>query len=133
MHSSASRPIPPVGFSRCRPGLLLALAVLLLGGCAGQRGLPLVSATAPVYPPQAREAGTEGYVVVRYDVDREGRVVNARVVDAQPEGIFEDSALQAISRWRFRQPEDDAEASTVTGLESRLEFTVEGGSRYEDY
>ena len=113
--------------------LMLAIAVLLLAGCAGQRGLPLVSATGAVYPPEALDAGIEGYVVVRYDVDGQGRVVNARVVEAEPDGVFEESALQAVSRWRFRPPEGDAAERSVTGLESRLKFTSEGGDRYADY
>lgn len=106
--------------------------IVALAGCAGGSGtLPLVSATGAVYPPDAKEAGIEGYVVVRYDVDTEGRVTNPRVVDAVPPGVFDEAALQAVSRWRFRPP---AEADgPVTGLESRLEFSLEGAQRYEDY
>jgi len=112
--------------------LALALALALLAGCAGgPRTLPLVSATGATYPPEARKAGVEGFVVVRYDVDPEGRVVNARVVEATPPGVFEEAALAAVTRWRFRAPGDDSEP--VTGLTSRLEFALEGGERYSDY
>lgn len=121
-------------FTRAR-GILAALCrpvIVAVAGCAGGSGtLPLVSATGAVYPPDARDAGIEGYVVVRYDVDAEGRVRNARVVDAVPPGVFEESALQAVSRWRFRPPAETE--GPVTGLESRLEFSLEGADRYEDY
>jgi len=111
----------------------MALTLALLAGCAGgTRTLPLVSATGATYPPEAREAGVEGFVVVRYDVDREGRVVNARVVEATPPGVFEEAALAAVTRWRFRAPSDE-DADRVTGLTSRLEFALEGGERYSDY
>ena len=111
----------------------MALVLTLLAGCAGgQRTLPLVSATGATYPPQAREAGVEGYVVVRYDVDAEGRVINARVVEATPRGVFEEAALAAVTRWRFRPPGGD-DAARVTGLTSRLEFALEGADRYEEY
>ena len=111
----------------------MALALALFAGCAGgPRTLPLVSATGATYPPQAKEAGVEGYVVVRYDVDPEGRVVNARVVEATPPGVFDEAALAAVTRWRFRAPTEE-DAARVTGLTSRLEFALEGGDRYAEY
>ncbi|MDZ7669217.1 MAG: energy transducer TonB [Gammaproteobacteria bacterium] len=114
--------------------MLLGSALLWLAGCAGNdRPLQLVSGTGAIYPPDAKEEGVEGYVVVRYDVNAEGRVHNARVVAAEPPEVFNESALQAVSRWRFRPPERDGEAQPVSGLESRLEFTLSGGSAYEDY
>lgn len=121
-----------------RAGLrgVLALCLVFAGiaGCAsGDRPMQLVSGTGAVYPPDARANGVEGYVVVRYDVSADGRVHNARVVDAQPAGTFDEAALQAVSRWRFRPPQRDGEAQAVTGLQSRLEFALEGGSAYEDY
>jgi TonB family protein len=117
-----------------RGALVLGLAVIGLFGCAsGDRPLQLVSGTGAVYPPDARANGIEGYVVVRYDVAADGRVHNARVVDAQPAGTFDEAALQAVSRWRFRPPQRNGEAQPVTGLQSRLEFALEGGSAYEDY
>lgn len=109
-----------------------ALAVWLLVGCAGGgRTLPLVSATGAVYPPAARAAGQEGYVVVRYDVDADGRVFNARVVDATPRGVFDEAALAAVSRWRFQPP--PPEQAPVSGLQSRLTFELGDGERYRDY
>jgi len=114
--------------------ILLGIVLVWLAGCAsGDRPLQLVSGTGAVYPPDAREEGVEGYVVVRYDVNAEGRVHNARVVAAEPPEVFNESALQAVSRWRFRPPELDGESQPVSGLESRLEFSLSGGSAYTDY
>lgn len=116
--------------------LRLAALALLIGavGCAGgNRPLQLVSGTGAVYPPTARSAGIEGHVVVRYDVDVEGRVRNARVVSASPPDVFDEAALQAVSRWRFRAPERGGEPQPVSGLESRLEFTLRGGDAYADF
>lgn len=111
--------------------IALVLALALSVGCSGARTLPLISAAGAVYPPDARAEGVEGYVVVGYDVDAEGRVVNARVVDSTPPGVFDESALAAVSRWRFQPP--GAEAAPVTGLTSRLDFTIDDGGRYDDY
>ena len=109
------------------------LAATLLGGCSSQRALPLISGTGAVYPPEARANGVEGFVVVRYDVDAGGEVTNLRVVRAQPQGVFEQSALQAVSRWRFQPPSRNGEPVAVKGLQSRLEFSMGGGEAYADY
>lgn len=113
---------------------MLASLVCLVAGCAGGgRPLELISGTGAIYPPDARDAGLEGYVVVRYDIDTEGRVRNARVVAADPPEVFDESAVQAVSRWRFRPPERDGQPQPVSGLESRLDFTTGGADAYADY
>jgi periplasmic protein TonB len=112
----------------------VALVALLLTACASNdRPLQLVSGTGPVYPPQARSQGVEGYAVVRYDVDTEGRVGNVRVVASSPQGVFDESARQAVSRWQFRPAERNGQPHAVNGLESRLDFVLKGGEAYADY
>lgn len=119
-----------------RLGVTLAIlvAAALGAGCASNnRPLQLVSGTGAVYPPDARTRGVEGYVVVGYDVDTEGRVINARVLEAVPPGVFEESAMQAVSRWRFKAPQKGGEAQPVSGLHSRLNFVLGDGEAYADY
>jgi len=57
----------------------------------------------PKYPDIARRSGLEGTVIVEFVVDTTGDVLagSARVVQAKPEGIFEDAALKAIYKWKF--------------------------------
>lgn len=115
-------------------GAALALAVLLLAGCASQnRPLQLESGAGAIYPPQARAQGVEGYAVVRYDVDVEGRVRNARVVASAPQGVFDESALQAVSRWKFTPAQRNGQPHAVNNLESRLDFLLRGGEAYADH
>ncbi len=112
---------------------ILALLVAVSGCAGGNRPLQLVASSGAVYPPQARQQGVEGYVSVRYDVDVDGRVQNARVAESSPPGVFDESAVQAVSRWRFKPPERHGEPQPVTGLVSRLQFTLEGSDRYDQY
>lgn len=117
-----------------RAWCLAPLAALLLAGCAAQdRPMQLLSGNGPIYPPEARAAGVEGHAVVRYDVDIEGRVSNARVVASSPQGVFDQAALQAVSSWRFRPAERDGQRQAVDGLESRLDFRLKGGEAYADH
>ena len=111
----------------------VVVLVLLLAGCAGQnRPLQLASASGPEYPASARAAGIEGFVVVRYDVTVDGRVVNAMPVRAEPDGVFEEAAVASVSGWVFVAPIVDGEAVEVIGRESRVTFKLADGT-YDDY
>jgi protein TonB len=62
----------------------------------------LASRVSPTYPFRAKRRGVEGKVVVRFLVDKQGRVSQSTVVRADPEGVFEQSALKAVRQWRFQ-------------------------------
>ena len=114
--------------------VLLLPALLFLVACASEstRSLQLVSGGGVVYPPEAKARGVEGYVVVRYDVDAAGEVINPRVVEAKPEGVFDAAALETVSSWRFRAAEGAA-TRVVEGVESRVEFSLDSRDAYRDY
>jgi len=56
----------------------------------------------PVYPLSARMKGIEGWVIVRFIVDEEGRVSHIRIVESKPKGVFDDSVIRCVSKWRFK-------------------------------
>jgi protein TonB len=53
------------------------------------------------YPQPARAQGIAGTVTLLVLIDEAGRVTGTSVVDAVPEGLFDDSARQALSRAAF--------------------------------
>jgi TonB family protein len=55
---------------------------------------------APDYPPDALERGLEGHVQVKFDVTAAGVVENVSVVESS-DSQFEDSAVRAVSGWRY--------------------------------
>lgn len=55
----------------------------------------------PVYPERGVELGVDGKVVLLLLIDEVGVVKEASVVEADPEGIFEESALAAFRNARF--------------------------------
>ena len=118
-------------------GLRVAFAILLsatLLSCASSsRPLQLLSGAGPIYPPAARAAGVEGRVVVAYDVTPSGEVVNARVVDANPSGIFDEAALVAVRSWRFNAPREEGRAVAANNRRSEVRFSLEGTSKYDRY
>ncbi len=62
----------------------------------------IINRIQPIYPAQARRKEINGRVMLRFVVDREGRVRNVKVVRARPEGIFEENAIEAVRKWRFK-------------------------------
>ncbi len=57
----------------------------------------------PEYPARAANRHIEGWVKVEFTVQTDGSVEDAVVVSAEPEDIFNDAALTAISKWRFKE------------------------------
>ncbi len=124
-------------------GVRLSSALVLTGvlaggfaltGCAAKdRPLQLVSGAGPVFPEQARADGIEGRVVVRYDVDLEGIVRNARVVLSEPPGVFDAAALAAVRSWRFNPPVRDGERVPARNRESEVAFRQGDTSAYDSY
>ena len=56
---------------------------------------------SPAYPRSARRRGVQGWVKVRFMVDRHGMPGQARVLESLPPGVFDDSVLKILPRWRF--------------------------------
>lgn len=55
----------------------------------------------PAYPEKGVELGVDGKVVLLLLIDEAGVVKEASVVEADPEGVFEESALAAFRNARF--------------------------------
>jgi len=56
----------------------------------------------PAYPHRARHLSVSGKVVVKFLVEADGHVSKPSILEAKPEGYFEENALEAIRRWRFK-------------------------------
>jgi len=55
----------------------------------------------PEYPRDAQSRGIEGWVDVEFTIAADGTTRDLIVRDAEPRGIFDRSALEALRRWRF--------------------------------
>jgi len=55
----------------------------------------------PEYPKQALISGIEGWVDVQFTIEPRGSVIDVKVRDSSPPGVFEEVALKAARRWRF--------------------------------
>lgn len=53
------------------------------------------------YPPAARSKGVTGFVTLHVLVDTNGSVESVRVLEAEPKGVFENAAVDAVEGWKF--------------------------------
>ncbi|MGH7822378.1 MAG: energy transducer TonB [Candidatus Binatia bacterium] len=86
--------------------------------------MPLVRIN-PDYPPRAQSRGIQGWVIVQFTITAAGTVADARVVEAQPKGIFDDAAVKAVSRWKYNPMVQDGVAVERRGIQVRLTFQLE--------
>jgi len=89
--------------------------------------IPL-SMLPPQYPPSARQQRIEGWADVVFTVNPRGLVSDAQIVESEPEQVFDQAALNAALRWRFRPVEVDGEAVTVF-RQIRINFSLEQSSQ----
>ena len=64
----------------------------------------------PRYPQRALMRHVEGKVVLKFTINPDGSVSDATVIEAEPPGYFEQSALRAIGRWQFHPKVVDGKA-----------------------
>jgi protein TonB len=62
----------------------------------------IISRVEPHYPRTARSRRLSGKIVVKFLVDPQGRVEKQSILEANPQGVFESSVLEAVARWRFK-------------------------------
>lgn len=61
---------------------------------------PIVQ-TPMAYPPGAKAAGITGYVVLSVLIGPTGQVEKVKVLEAQPEGVFDEVAAAGVQGWKF--------------------------------
>jgi TonB family protein len=79
---------------------------------------------APKFPDVARARGIDGWVDLRFVVGTDGAVSDVEVVGAQPAGIFEQVALDAVRHWHYQPVMQDSHA-VAQPARVRLRFTVQ--------
>ena len=62
----------------------------------------VVRKIVPRYPYKAQGKGIEGKVLIGFTVDKEGHVQDPKVVNAEPKGVFEKTALDTIVKYKFK-------------------------------
>ena len=64
----------------------------------------------PVYPPDAQARGLSGSVELEFTVTPDGKVTDIQVQTAEPRGVFEQAAIDALSQSRYQPVQRDGVA-----------------------
>ncbi len=103
-------------------GMVMAAGGMLAvpSAFAGDNGLVAKKRVAPVYPRGAERRKIEGHVVVTYNVNTDGSVSDVAVAEAVPEGVFDDAAVKAVSKWKYKPLENP-----VKGARAKIGFKLQ--------
>ena len=79
----------------------------------------------PFYPLSAAMKEIEGYVVVKFSVRENGTVSNPMVVSSEPRIVFDQAALKAVSRFKFKPRMVGGDRVRVEDVQMRFAFNLE--------
>lgn len=85
---------------------------------------PMARYRAPVeYPEAAYENGVEGYVVMHLLIGKDGTIQLAKVLESEPEGMFDNSVLAVIQDWTFTPARYKGE-SVAVWVKQKVRFNL---------
>lgn len=85
--------------------------------------LPIVKVAAE-YPMRALQRRMEGYVIVKFVVTSTGNVRDVEVVESTAE-IFEEAAIEAAQKFRYKPRIIDGQPIEVTGVHNKITFRLD--------
>ncbi len=80
--------------------------------------------SVPPYPVRARARRITGAVVLEFVVDSDGSVRDISVVESEPEGVFEQTVLSTVRRWRFNPGIKDGRPVAVR-VQQKFKFELD--------
>lgn len=79
----------------------------------------------PIYPSRPLTQGIEGHVDLAFDIAATGATTNIRVIDAEPQGVFERAAIKALQKWKYKVPVIDDVPQGQVDMMTRMTFRLE--------
>ena len=124
-----NRKLPPIsGTLPVAPMQTVSLGTPGLNGIFGigeiDHPLTPLAQIPPIYPMRARRRGIEGWVKVRFIVDKEGRVDDISIVESHPRNIFDAPVIRCVSAWRFT-PGTVGGVPVKTWVQTSIHFELE--------
>ena len=77
------------------------------------------------YPRRAQRLGVEGFVVLAFDVNEQGELIDLRVTESKPRLVFDKAATQYIKKFKFEPPSLDGSAVYASDITMRMPFRLE--------
>ena len=96
----------------------------IMKGSQDSDARPIVQVN-PQYPADAARKGIEGWVVLKFDINPIGEVVNIKILDSKPKRVFDKVAKRAIGKWKYRAKVIDGKQVQQDNFTVQLEFNMD--------
>ncbi|WP_086983450.1 energy transducer TonB [Vibrio aphrogenes] len=88
-----------------------------------QQAMPLYRAE-PAYPSRMLKRRVEGFVVMSFTINEQGRPEDIQVVQAEPSKAFVRPAVQALRNWKYQPQIEGGKAVKQPGQQVKIEFKI---------
>jgi protein TonB len=104
------------------------------GGGEGGGGLGIMNADGdavplvrvpPQYPERAAQQGKEGRVLVEFTITKSGSVKDAKVIAAEPPGIFDSAAVKSVLQWKYNPKVENGKPVEQRGMKTSVVFKLD--------
>lgn len=85
--------------------------------------VPLVRVD-PQYPARALQRGVEGWVHLEFTITQAGTTKDIAVVEAEPVNVFEDAAIAAVRKYKYKPKVENGQPVERPGVEVMLAFKL---------
>ena len=65
------------------------------------------------------------WVLIEFDIDTDGSVIDPYVVESEPAGLFERAAMKSIRKWLYEPPVYEGVSVKVNDVQVKLTFKVQ--------
>lgn len=86
--------------------------------------LPIVK-VAPMYPARAQSQGIEGWVLLSFTVTESGTVIDPKVLESQPSGVFDEAAKKAVTKFKYKPRVESGRPVAVTNVQHLIRFELD--------
>ena len=94
------------------------------GYCGSDRDVVPMVRVEPQYPMSAKQRGVEGWVELMFTITKAGTVTDIVVTASNPGTIFNKSAVQAVSKWKYNPKVENGTAVDRPGVRQRIKFEL---------
>tara|TARA_B100000287_G_C20515452_1_gene734794 strand:- start:48 stop:908 length:861 start_codon:yes stop_codon:yes gene_type:complete len=87
---------------------------------------------AAEYPSSARASEIEGWVLLEFDINKEGKATNIKMIDYEPSKakIFRNNSIKALKKWKFKPPIKNGEIVIKKSIKTKFSFSLEDEKTY---
>ena len=76
------------------------------------------------FPRKALRLAKDGYVLIEFDIDTDGSVIDPYVVESSPAGVFDRAAIKAVRKFLYEPPTYNGTSVKVNNVQIDLTFKL---------